>query len=81
MYLIWHAWERSIEISTNNNLMGMRQAFKTMLQVLPHMLPFFEDLACAMLQGPSLLVNNHKVMWTLKVQSYLKHAAMNMVCN
>ena len=81
MYFIWHVWERSVEISTNNDLIAKSQAFKTMLQVLPHMLPFREDLACAMLQGPNLLVNNHKIMWMMKVQSYLKHTSMNMVCN
>ena len=81
MDFVWHVWEGGVEIATYYDLVAMRQAFKTMLQVLPHMLPFRENLSYSMLHGPSLLVNDHKIMGSMKVQSYLKHSSMNMVCN
>ena len=78
MHFIGHVREWSVKITPYNDLIAMRQAFKTMLQVIPHMLPLREDLTCAMLHGPCLVVNDHEIMWVVKVHSYLKQAAMNM---
>ena len=72
MHLMGQVIEWSIKITTDYYLISLGQALETMVQESPNVLPFRENLSCPILHGPSLLVYNHKVLWSGEIQSYLE---------
>ena len=79
MHLMGQVIKWNIKIITDYYLISLGQSLKTMLQECPNVLPF-RDLSCPMLHGPSLLKYDYYILWSGEIQSYLKQAAVSMVC-